>query len=538
MSGWKHAFSLSKEQVRDATPPGTVTLIEHRTSSTNGQASADDAGIIKYPLPSSDPADPLNWPTWRKMALLATVSLYAFVANFTSADIAAALQLWPKFFPTDPQSESNLVHLIAVNVLFLGVANIWWVPLSNWMGRRPVLLIATLLLTLCTVWAGLATSYHSLLAARIFQGIGGAPADTVAPALVGDVFFMHERGRAMAIYTLWLCLGPIVGGIVGGYIAFNMGWTYIFWIGTALSGACFLSVALLVPETLYSGERPILEHTHGSAESEKGDLTVHVEQSSCTNYAPFTFFRSLGFKRPRGSLLRASMAPWLTLVFPGTWVVMFHYAGLVGGIVTISTLGAQLVAAPPYLWGANAGLINIGGLIGAILGVIYTYVVADLRLTSRAKRERHGYAEPEDRLPTMFPALAIATCGFFVFGFCAQYPGEKVWVALEVGYGMITFGLLQIPSIGFNYIIDSYSYRAADCFLCVTILRAIISFSWTFFVLQWSEKDGPAEAFGIFGMLMGIFSLLTVPLWLWGKRSRIATAKRLDNSARLTPQTN
>lgn len=47
------------------------------------------------------------------------------------------------------------------------------------------------------MWCGLASNYNSLLAARIFQGIGNAAADTVAPALVGDVYFMDERGRAM-----------------------------------------------------------------------------------------------------------------------------------------------------------------------------------------------------------------------------------------------------------------------------------------------------------------------------------------------------
>lgn len=71
------------------------------------------------------------------------------------------------------------------------------------MGRRPVLLIAMAIMTLCTVWCGLAKSYDSLLAARIFQGIGGGAADTVAPALIGDVFFMDRRGRAMVSF---ICL--------------------------------------------------------------------------------------------------------------------------------------------------------------------------------------------------------------------------------------------------------------------------------------------------------------------------------------------
>jgi hypothetical protein len=47
------------------------------------------------------------------------------------------------------------------------------------------------------MWAGLAKSFDSLLAARLFMGAGGGPADAVAPDVVGEVFFVHQRGRAM-----------------------------------------------------------------------------------------------------------------------------------------------------------------------------------------------------------------------------------------------------------------------------------------------------------------------------------------------------
>lgn len=80
------------------------------------------------------------------------------------------------------------------------------------------------------------------------------------------------------------------------------------------------------------------------------------------------------------------------------------------------------------------------------------------------------------------------------------------------------------PGLTGLQLIDSYGALAADCFVMVTILRAIIAFAWTFFVADWIELRGAAEPFGIFGMLMGLFGLLTVPLWRYGKRMRIATA--------------
>jgi hypothetical protein len=85
---------------------------------------------------------------------------------------------------------------------------------------------------------------------------------------------------------------------------------------------------------------------------------------------------------------------------------------------------------------------------------------------------------------------------------------------------MLRCVLTNIP----GQLIDSYRYLAADCFVIVTILRAIIAFAWTFFVSHWAEDRGIAERFGTFGMLMGLFSLLTDSLWLYGKRMRIARA--------------
>ena len=59
----------------------------------------------------------------------------------------------------------------------------------------------------------------------------------------------------------------------------------------------------------------------------------------------------------------------------------------------------------------------------------------------------------------------------------------------------------------------------------VTCFRAIIGFAWTFFVGDWIASSGAAEPFGIFGLMIGVSALLTIPMIFWGKRLRIATAK-------------
>lgn len=58
---------------------------------------------------------------------------------------------------------------------------------------------------LASVWCGLATSFDSLLAARAIQGFGFGPADSLAASVIGEIFFVHERGRAMVRNFDFIC---------------------------------------------------------------------------------------------------------------------------------------------------------------------------------------------------------------------------------------------------------------------------------------------------------------------------------------------
>ncbi|KAF1984852.1 MFS general substrate transporter [Aulographum hederae CBS 113979] len=522
---FKRAFALSRDEVRDATPPGTVKLVER---------DLVEKGVHRVPRPSSDPADPLNWGKWRKAGVVLTMSLYALIANFASGSISSVFPVYATplaFNPPVPFTE--LSRLIAVNVLMQGASNIWWVPLSNAFGRRPIVLISLVIFVLSSMWAGLASSFGSLLAARVFMGIGEAAADTVAPDVIGEIYFVHQRGRAMAVYTAFLVVGPFLGGLCGAYIVAAGGLPWLHWTNVILAAVNFALCLFLQPETLYRRTHPLPPRSTEMAqmEDEKSDVgfVENVESGGVSNWRPYTFAQSLKIGIYRGDLIQKLLAPYMTLAFPGVWLVMLWYAGLVGGIVSISTVAPSMVAAPPYLWGQNAGLINVGGLIGAVLGFIYTFLTSDASSERKAKHSPNGLTESEDRLSTAFFPLAVATAGLIVFGLCGQYPSEHAWVGLQVGHGMLAFGLLQVPAVGFTYLIDSYNAVSGDCFVMVTVLRGIISFAWTFFVSEWVAKDGAAEAFGIIGMLMGIFSLLTIPVLLWGKRMRIATAYLLPD---------
>ena len=329
-----------------------------------------------------------------------------------------------------------------------------------------------------------------------------------------------------AIYTVFLSLGSLVGALSGGYIVANMSLSWLHWMNVVLSAITFVLCLVLQAETLY--DRPQMV-THIFEETDKSGIeskeAVAIDSTTSSSYPPYTYLRSLRLWNYRPGIAHKFLGPYKVMRLPGVWLVAGWYAGLVGLIVTCSIVGPQIVAAPPYLWGKGVGLINAGGIIGTFLGCVYTYAVADWTTKRMAKKDSHGFTEPESRLITALPALFIATFGALIFGFVAQNPSPTGWVGLQFGIGMVAFGLMQAPSVGFNYLIESYSSVAGDCFVAVTFSRAVVSFAWTFFVGDWVHARGAAEPFGIFGMLMGIFGLATVPFLIWGKRLRVWTAK-------------
>lgn len=217
------------------------------------------------------------------------------------------------------------------------------------------------------------------------------------------------------------------------------------YLSAIISGLLLVLIILFVPETMYERERALSPARLGAVDQQQARekaISRHAERDSsegdvgeigARSYKPFTFARSLHFRKPTSSLWRNFYTPFLTLRFPGTVMVMLQYAGLVGLIISISTVAPNLLAAPPYLWGANVGLINAGGLIGTVFGAIYTYSTTDWLTKRAAKKESHGFAEPETRLPLMFLPLIVATAGSLAFGFSAQSAQPLGWVGLEFG---------------------------------------------------------------------------------------------------------
>ena len=186
-----------------------------------------------------------------------------------------------------------------------------------------------------------------------------------------------------------------MGGIAGGYIVSALGVAWIHWMNVVLSSITFVLCLIVQAETLYDRPQWLnnLEGDGGKDHVEQKEVVSTTVQPSPSSYPSYSYMKSLRLITYRPGIGNKFLAPYKAMRLPGVWLVSAWYAGLVGLIVTISTIGSQLMAAPPYFWGKNVGLINAGGIIGALLGCLYTYVVADWATKRTAAKYFFFYAE-------------------------------------------------------------------------------------------------------------------------------------------------
>jgi MFS transporter, DHA1 family, multidrug resistance protein len=123
-------------------------------------------------------------------------------------------------------------------------------PLSDALGRRPVVIGFTGLYLVGSLIAVAAPSVEVLLLARAVQGVGAAAGVAISRAIVRDLYTGRESIQIMNLIGLMLSIGPALSPTLGGLTLYLFGWHAIF-VLMALYGIAILAVFLtVVPETL------------------------------------------------------------------------------------------------------------------------------------------------------------------------------------------------------------------------------------------------------------------------------------------------
>jgi MFS transporter, DHA2 family, multidrug resistance protein len=184
------------------------------------------------PAPDAPPVSPAQ-----KWAITLTVMVVAFMQILDTSVTNVVL-------PHLQGSLSAGLDEVSWVITSYLAANAVVIPATGWLvalfGRKRLFLICTTLFVVSSFLSGAAPDLTTLIIARIFQGLGGGPIIPLSQAILWEIFPFHQRGLAMAVWGVGFILGPILGPTVGGYLADEWSWRWIFYINLPVGIVGFL----------------------------------------------------------------------------------------------------------------------------------------------------------------------------------------------------------------------------------------------------------------------------------------------------------
>jgi len=139
---------------------------------------------------------------------------------------------------------------ISFYLIGFALGQMFYGPLSDRHGRRPVMLVALAIYSLASLACALAPSIELLLAARFCQAIGGAGTIVLARAVVRDLYEGARVGRELSHMASIMALAPIAAPLLGGVLQTAFGWRSNFVLLLLFGLGAAATVWLLFPETL------------------------------------------------------------------------------------------------------------------------------------------------------------------------------------------------------------------------------------------------------------------------------------------------
>ncbi|KAF3079472.1 hypothetical protein TWF102_003628 [Orbilia oligospora] len=219
-------------------------------------------GVILDPQPDDHESDPLNWPRWRRECALWTIGLYSLIGGGQTPILAAGFNdVAETYGVTIPE----VALTTGVYMLGLAIGAMIVSPFAIIYGKRPLYLVGAIIFCAASLWSAASPSYISLVIARVVMGIGVSPCECLPSSYLSEIFYLHERGFRLGIYTLLLLGGKNLVPLVSGVIIETKGWRWVFWIVGIIIGALVFLLFLFVPETYWvryahPPHRPSLMH--------------------------------------------------------------------------------------------------------------------------------------------------------------------------------------------------------------------------------------------------------------------------------------
>ncbi len=266
-----------------------------------------------------------------------------------------------------------LTSYIVANAIILPITG--W--LSNYFGRKRLLMTVVTGFTVSSLLCGLAPSLPLLIFFRVMQGITGGGLQPLSQSVLLEEFPGDERGKAMGFWGLGIVAAPILGPTVGGWITENYSWRWVFYINLPIGIISLILISLFIydPPYLKRGSMRVDGWGLGMLAIGMGSLQVMFDKGQEDDWFSSRFITTLAVVA--GVMLTVFVIRELRTPEPLVKFSLFRHRSFAVGIVIVTVLGfvlyGSLVLLPLFMqellgWNAvTAGLWTSPRGIGAAL---------------------------------------------------------------------------------------------------------------------------------------------------------------------------
>ena len=222
----------------------TGVEVRRRTTKEGGDGNVF---VVGYEGPD-DPNDPHNWPLWQRIRCTMLVASIGCVVGIASAIDSSALKPAAEEFHVAEVVESMATGLFLIG---FGLGALFAGPISETVGRNPVYITTLAIYMIWIMASALSPNIGAQLAFRFLAGLFGSTPLTCAGGSISDLWNPLERVFAFPVFANAAFTGPLLGPIMGGYIASTgvLSWRWVEWITLIISGLVLVLVVVLQPET-------------------------------------------------------------------------------------------------------------------------------------------------------------------------------------------------------------------------------------------------------------------------------------------------
>lgn len=187
----------------------------------------------------------------------ASISRFEFIALMAMlfATIAFSVDSMMPALPEigrelSPENLNNAQLILTSFVLGMGIGTLFMGPLSDTLGRKPVVIGGVLVYIIGAIGAYFANSMEMMIAARILQGLGASGPRIVSLAVVRDLFSGASMARIMSFVFMIFSVVPAIAPSLGDVIINASGWRSIFVVCVLFSVIACFWFGIRLPETL------------------------------------------------------------------------------------------------------------------------------------------------------------------------------------------------------------------------------------------------------------------------------------------------